>query len=218
MTAADAYNKKSTYFDGASGFEGVLGAGGGMGRVGSLIAGQPYSVQDASLRRVGGRVASRAMSDYLPILVMAALVIAFVMVSFIVSQLLAPQRPNSAKQAPYECGIVPEQEPAERFPVKFYLVAMSFIVLDVEIVFLYPFAVVFRGLGAFGLFAVAAFVLVLLVPFAYLLSVGALEWGPVRDVLERLPGPLLRTDAAVYDPNADDARDADDARRGVEAA
>ena len=196
MTAADAYNKKSTYFDGASGFEGVLGAGGGMGRVGSLIAGQPYSVQDASLRRVGGRVASRAMSDYLPILVMAALVIAFVMVSFIVSQLLAPQRPNSAKQAPYECGIVPEQEPAERFPVKFYLVAMSFIVLDVEIVFLYPFAVVFRGL----------------------LSVGALEWGPVRDVLERLPGPLLRTDAAVYDPNADDARDADDARRGVEAA
>jgi NADH-quinone oxidoreductase subunit A len=158
------------------------------------------------------------MSDYLPILVMAALVIAFVMVSFIVSQLLAPQRPNSAKQAPYECGIVPEQEPAERFPVKFYLVAMSFIVLDVEIVFLYPFAVVFRGLGAFGLFAVAAFVLVLLVPFAYLLSVGALEWGPVRDVLERLPGPLLRTDAAVYDPNADEADDADDVRPGVEAA
>jgi len=158
------------------------------------------------------------MSDYLPILVMAALVVAFVMLSFIASQLLAPQRPNSAKKAPYECGIVPEQEPAERFPVKFYLVAMSFIVLDVEIVFLYPFAVVFRGLGALGLFAVAAFVLVLLVPFAYLLSVGALEWGPVRDVLERLPGPLLRTDAAVYDPNADEADDADDARPGVEAA
>ena len=100
---------------------------------------------------------------------------------------------------------MPEQEPAERFPVKFYLVAMSFIVLDVEIVFLYPFAVVFRGLGAYGLFAMAAFVLVLLVPFAYLLSVGALEWGPVRDVLERLPGPLLRTNAAMYDPSADPA-------------
>ena len=93
------------------------------------------------------------MSDYLPILVMAALVIAFVMVSFIVSQLLAPQRPNSAKQAPYECGIVPEAEPAERFPVKFYLVAMSFIVLDVEIVFLYPFSLVYRGLGLYGLVA-----------------------------------------------------------------
>jgi NADH-quinone oxidoreductase subunit A len=143
------------------------------------------------------------MAEYLPILVMAGLVIAFVLFSFIASQLLAPQRPNSAKQTPYECGIVPEQEPAERFPVKFYLVAMSFIVLDVEIVFLYPFSVVFRGLGAFGLFAMSAFVLVLLVPFAYLLSVGALQWGPVQDVLQRMPGPLLRSRGAMYNPNAE---------------
>jgi NADH-quinone oxidoreductase subunit A len=140
------------------------------------------------------------MSDYLPILVMAVLVIAFVMFSFIASQLLAPARPNSAKQAPYECGIVPEGETTERFPVKFYLVAMSFIVLDVEIVFLYPFAIVFRGLGLFGLVAMTVFVLALLIPFAYLLSVGALEWAPVRDVIERLPGPLLRTNKAVLDP------------------
>jgi len=114
--------------------------------------------------------------------------------------LLAPQRPHAAKQAPYECGIVPEQEPAERFPVKFYLVAMSFIVLDVEIVFLYPFSVVFRDLGGFGLVAMAVFVLVLLVPFAYLLSVGALEWGPMRRALERAPGPVLRAPQAVFEP------------------
>jgi len=151
------------------------------------------------------------MADYLPILVMAGLVIAFVSLSFIASQLLAPQRPNSAKQAPYECGIVPEQEPAERFPVKFYLVAMSFIVLDVEIVFLYPFAVVFKDLGAFGLAAMATFVLVLLVPFAYLLSVGALEWAPVRVVIERLPGPLLRTSSAVLDPTLDPMADTGEA-------
>jgi NADH-quinone oxidoreductase subunit A len=143
------------------------------------------------------------MSDYLPILVMSAVVIAFVMLSFIASQLLAPSRPNSAKQAPYECGIVPEGDTTERFPVKFYLVAMSFIVLDVEIVFLYPFAIVFRGLGVFGLVAMTVFVLALLVPFAYLLSVGALEWAPVRDVFERLPGPLLRTNKAVLDPTLD---------------
>src|ERR1700741_183086 len=143
------------------------------------------------------------MSDYLPILVMSALVIAFVLLSFVASQLLAPSRPNSAKQAPYECGIVPEGESTERFPVKFYLVAMSFIVLDVEIVFLYPFAIVFRGLGVFGLVAMAVFVVVLLIPFAYLLSVGAREWAPVRDVIERLPGPLLRTDKAVLDPTGD---------------
>jgi NADH-quinone oxidoreductase subunit A len=145
------------------------------------------------------------VADYLPILVMAGLVVAFVLLSFVASQLLAPQRPNSAKQAPYECGIVPEQEPAERFPVKFYLVAMSFIVLDVEIVFLYPFSTVFRGLGLYGIVAMAVFVLVLLVPFAYLLSVGALEWGPVRDVLQqRVPGPLLRTKRPMLDPSRKD--------------
>ncbi len=147
------------------------------------------------------------MADYLPILVMAGLVIAFVLLSFIASQLLAPQRPNSAKQAPYECGIVPEEEPAERFPVKFYLIAMAFIVLDVEIVFLYPFSVVFRGLGAFGLFAMTIFVMTLLVPFAYLLSVGALDWGPVKDVLQHMPGPLLRTGSAMYEPSVE-TRDA----------
>jgi NADH-quinone oxidoreductase subunit A len=152
------------------------------------------------------------MADYLPILVMSVLVIAFVLLSFVASQLLGPKRANAAKQAPYECGIVPEgDESAERFPVKFYLIAMSFIVLDVEIVFLYPFSVVFRGLGLFGLIAMTVFVLALLVPFAYLLSVGALEWAPVRDVIQRLPGPLLRTRDAVYDPTAQPPADAEEA-------
>jgi NADH-quinone oxidoreductase subunit A len=145
------------------------------------------------------------VADYLPILVMAGLVVAFVFFSFVASQLLAPQRPNAAKQAPYECGIVPEQEPAERFPVKFYLVAMSFIVLDVEIVFLYPFSTVYRSLALFGLVAMSVFVLVLLIPFAYLLSVGALEWGPIKDVIQRVPGQVLRTKAAVLAPNAEES-------------
>lgn len=120
------------------------------------------------------------LSDYLPIVTMLVLVVVFVMVSFLVSTLLAPQRPNAAKQAPYECGIVPEVEPAERFPVKFYLVAMTFIILDVEIIFLYPFTTVFRDLSGYGLAAMGIFLLVLLVPFAYLLSVGALDWGPMK--------------------------------------
>ena len=71
--------------------------------------------------------------------------------SFFASVLLGPKRPTAAKEAPYECGIVPEIEPAERFPVKFYLVAMAFIVLDVEIIFLYPFTTVLKGLAAYGL-------------------------------------------------------------------
>ena len=118
------------------------------------------------------------MAQYLPILTMIVLVILFCSGSFFVSILLTTKRPTKAKTAPYECGIVPEQEPAERFPVRFYLVAMTFIILDVEIIFLYPFSTVFRTLGGYGLAVMGGFLLVLLVPFAYLLSVGALDWGP----------------------------------------
>jgi NADH-quinone oxidoreductase subunit A len=69
---------------------------------------------------------------------------------------------------------------------------MAFIVLDVEIVFLYPFTTVFRGLGAYGLITMGVFLLVLLVPFAYLLSTGALEWGPVKQATSRLGFTVLR--------------------------
>ena len=132
------------------------------------------------------------MAQYLPILAMVILVILFVALSFLASILLGVQRPTKAKTAPYECGIVPEQEPVERFPVKFYLVALAFIVLDVEIIFLYPFSTVFRSLGGYGLALMGTFLLILIVPFAYLLSVGALEWGPVRQVASRIIRPVLR--------------------------
>jgi NADH-quinone oxidoreductase subunit A len=128
--------------------------------------------------------------QYLPILAMIVLVAVFVAVSFVVSTFLAPKRPNPAKAAPYESGIVPEIAPAERFPVKFYLVAMTFIVLDVEIIFLYPFTTVYRALGVYGLVAMGVFLLTLLVPFAYLLSTGALDWGPIRRVGTRVEDVL----------------------------
>ena len=132
------------------------------------------------------------MAQYLPILTMVILVILFVAISFVASILLGVKRPTKAKTAPYECGIVPEQEPVERFPVKFYLVALAFIVLDVEIIFLYPFATVFRGLGGYGIALMGIFLLVLIVPFGYLLSVGALDWGPMRQVASRIVRPVLR--------------------------
>jgi NADH-quinone oxidoreductase subunit A len=133
---------------------------------------------------------------YLPILVMIVLVMLFAFGSFLASALLGPRRPTSAKEAPYECGIVPEHEPAERFPVKFYLVAIAFIVLDVEIIFLYPFTTILRGLGTYGLLAMGSFLLVLLVPFAYLLSTGALDWGPVKRVVARAGTTILRAAGA----------------------
>jgi NADH-quinone oxidoreductase subunit A len=133
---------------------------------------------------------------YLPILTMIVLVVLFVLVSFVASTFLAPKRPTSAKEAPYESGIVPDSQPAERFPVKFYLVAMAFIVLDVEIVFLYPFTTVLRELAAYGLIVMGVFLVVLLVPFAYLLSTGALEWGPIKQAMARVGTTVLRASGA----------------------
>jgi NADH-quinone oxidoreductase subunit A len=133
-----------------------------------------------------------SVAQYLPILMMVVLVILFVLLSFIASIFLGVKRPTKAKTAPYECGIVPEMEPVERFPVKFYLVALTFIVLDVEIIFLYPFSTIFRSLGGYGIALMGIFLLVLIVPFAYLLSVGALSWGPVSQLADRVVRPVLR--------------------------
>ena len=98
--------------------------------------------------------------------------------SFVASKLLAPQRPTAAKEAPYECGIVPTYEPPERFPVRFYLVAMIFIIFDIEIIFLFPWAVVYNQLGRFGLVEIIVFAAAVFVSFVYLVANGALDWGP----------------------------------------
>lgn len=132
------------------------------------------------------------MTDYLPILVMLILATVFAAGSFLASTLLAPKRPTAAKLAPYECGIVPEHEPAERFPVRFYLVAMVFIIFDIELVFLYPWAVVFRRLELFGLIEMGIFLIAVIVAFAYVLSVGALDWGPARRVSRFVGSPVRR--------------------------
>jgi NADH-quinone oxidoreductase subunit A len=121
------------------------------------------------------------MDDYLPIVLMLILGILFAGLSLVASSLLAPRkRPTAAKLAPYECGIVPDREPPQRFPVRFYLVAMIFIIFDIEIVFLYPWAVIFRELRTFGLVEVLVFAVVVFVSFLYLVSNGALDWGPAK--------------------------------------
>ena len=127
-----------------------------------------------------GRNAS-AMDDYLPIVVLLVLGVLFAAGSFVASGLLAPRkRPTDAKMAPYECGIVPDREPPQRFPVRFYLIAMIFIIFDIEIVFLYPWAIVFRQLHTFGLVEVLVFAGAVFISFLYLVSNGALDWGPAK--------------------------------------
>jgi len=117
------------------------------------------------------------MDDYLPIVLMLILGILFAGLSLVASALLAPRkRPTAAKLAPYECGIVPDREPPQRFPVRFYLVAMIFIIFDIEIVFLYPWAVSFDKLGPFGLIEMVTFVLTVLIAYAYVWRRGGLDW------------------------------------------
>jgi NADH-quinone oxidoreductase subunit A len=120
------------------------------------------------------------VGQYLPVVALAILAILFAGVSRVASQLLAPRNTTAAKRAPYECGIVPGRETLERFPVRFYLIAMIFIVFDIEIIFLYPWAVIYRDLGAFGLVEVLLFSVAVVASFAYMLANGALDWGPAK--------------------------------------
>jgi NADH-quinone oxidoreductase subunit A len=104
-----------------------------------------------------------SLAQYLPIVILLALGTAFAVAS-------------PAKLAPYECGIVPEHTPKDRFPVKFYVVAMLFIVFDIESIFLFPWAVTFRQLGLFGLAEMVVFIALVFVAYVYVWQRGGLEW------------------------------------------
>lgn len=117
------------------------------------------------------------MAEFLPVLVLLAVAVAFAVGSIAVSSLVGPRKPNPTKLAPYESGNAPlAQVRGTRFSVKFYLVAMLFLVFDIEAVFVYPWAVVLRELGWAGFVPMVAFVAVLAVAFVYELGRGGLEW------------------------------------------
>src|SRR5687768_7749143 len=118
------------------------------------------------------------MGQYLPLFALAVLAIVFGALSRVASKLLAPRHGTVARPAPYECGIVPSREPPERMPVRFYLVAMIFIVFDIEVIFFFPWATVYKELGGFGLAAIVIFAVAVFESFLYLLGNGALDWGP----------------------------------------
>ena len=120
------------------------------------------------------------LGAYLPIVLMFVLGVAFAAVSFVGSSLMSPKRPTPEKLAPYECGIVPLQEPTQRFPVRFYLVAMLFVLFDIEIIFLFLWAVRFEELGWFGIAAVAIFTALLVETLIYAWRRGALDWNVAR--------------------------------------
>ena len=118
------------------------------------------------------------LGAYLPILFLIILSSLFAVGSMLVASRLSPRKWTAAKLLPYECGIVPEEGiERERFPVKFYLVAMLFIIFDVETAFLYPWAVAYAQLKLFGLIEMVVFIAILLAAYIYVWRRGGLEWA-----------------------------------------
>jgi NADH-quinone oxidoreductase subunit A len=117
------------------------------------------------------------MSLYVPILVLGILAAIFAVFSLVAGALAGPRRWNRTKLDSYECGIEPTMHvQGMRFPVKYYLTAMLFIIFDIEIIFLYPWAVYFDKLGLFGLVEMVTFIVTVLIAYAYVWRRGGLEW------------------------------------------
>ena len=116
------------------------------------------------------------MPSYAPILILGAAAFGFGVFTLVASYLLGRPRPTAAKSASYECGVPPIGNARERFPIKFYLVCMIFILLDVDAAFLYPWALNFRELGVFGLVEMGVFMALLGGGFVYAWKSGALDW------------------------------------------
>jgi NADH-quinone oxidoreductase subunit A len=115
---------------------------------------------------------------YLPVLIQAIIALAIAAGLIAASTLLGKRARSPLKDTPYESGMAPVGSAAERFSVKFYLVGMIFILFDIEAVFLYPWAVVYRQLKLFGFFEMAIFIAVVLVGFFYVWKKGVLDWSP----------------------------------------
>jgi NADH-quinone oxidoreductase subunit A len=151
-------------------------------------------------------------TGFVPILILLALAALFAILSLLASAFVRPRKYVSAKVGPYESGIDPVRLPKnERFPVKFYVVAMIFIIFDIEAIFLYPWAVAYRSLAMFGLVEMFVFIALVFVAYLYIWQKGGLEWeGPVvggppsseaypelPPIVERSPGdrPVRAMDA-----------------------
>jgi len=116
------------------------------------------------------------MSQYLPIAILVLVAVALAVIVIFISRILGPFKPNAKKLAPYESGMSPIGPALRRLPVKFYLIAVLFILFDIEVVFLLPYAVVIRELGVYGLIAAGIFVVVVTIGLIYEWKKGALEW------------------------------------------
>ncbi len=116
------------------------------------------------------------MVEYAPILIFLAVATVFPVATLVIARLLRPGLYNKVKSEAYECGVPPSGEARARYPVRFYVIAVLFVVFDVETIFLFPWAVKYRALGRFGFAEMLVFLGILMVGYAYAWKKGALEW------------------------------------------
>lgn len=144
-------------------------------------------VSEAAVRAEGAMRSSLAQAGggptldmYLPLVILFVLALAFALFSVLLGPLVGPSRPNKAKTAAYECGIEPSPQPVAgggRMPVAYYVTAMLFILFDIEMVFLYPFAVSASALGLFGLVEITLFIATVAFAYVYVWRRGGLDWN-----------------------------------------
>ncbi len=115
-------------------------------------------------------------ADYLPLLILIVLATIFALIAMALPAVLGPRRKTKAKMEPYESGMLPYTDARRRFPVQYYVIAVLFILFDIEVIFLYPWAVVLRQLKLFGLIEMAVFLGILLIGYLFVWKKGALEW------------------------------------------
>ena len=116
------------------------------------------------------------LGAYLPIMLLLVIAICFGLGAMIFSAFVGPKKASALKLSPYECGCEPVGSARERFSIKFYIIAMFFILFDIEAVFMYPWSIVFKRLGVPGLIEMGVFIAILLVGYIYIWKKGALEW------------------------------------------
>lgn len=114
--------------------------------------------------------------SYLPILIFLGIAVALAIVMVVIPFIIAPKRPDTEKLSPYECGFEPFNDARSRFDIRFYLVAILFIIFDLEIAFLFPWAVALKEIGVMGFWSMMAFLGLLTIGFIYEWKKGALEW------------------------------------------
>ena len=117
------------------------------------------------------------LNGYIPIFLFIGIAIAFPIVTLLVAKLVRPNTGGQGKLAPYECGVDPESDARQRYAIRYYLVAILFVIFDVETVFLFPWAIIYKQLALFGLIEMLVFLGILIVGYVWIIKKGALDWA-----------------------------------------